>query len=169
MEAARIEPKDRNNVWQYEDYRREDDMRLTGNILLALVMSVFSFATQANPVDKIAVYAVEKSRGSVSVAEQSIYTKSFNVILENLSEKDISLFDYCIKGISPDGKEFIMSPVKYDILKNTLQAHKTVQGIFSLHGNNISVQKTALVKLSNDCISNQNDKLPFPLENGYID
>lgn len=144
-------------------------MRLTGNLFLTLVMSVFSFAAQATSVDKIAVYAVEKSRGSISVAEQSIYTKSFNIILENLSEKDISLRGYCIKGISPDGREFIMSPVKDDILKNTLQAHKTVQGTFSLHGNNISVQKTALVRLSNDCISDQNSKLPFPLENSYTD
>ncbi|EFA5471459.1 TPA: DUF4354 family protein [Escherichia coli] len=145
-------------------------MKLKRNTLLTLAVStLISSVAHATSVDNIAVYAVEKSRGSVSVADQNIYTKSFNVILKNLSEKDISLSDYCIKGVSPDGKEFIMSPVKDDILKNTLQAHKTVQGIFSLHGDNISVQKTALLKLSDDCITNQSDKLPFPLDNRFID
>lgn len=145
-------------------------MKLKRNTLLTLAVStLISSVAHATSVDNIAVYAVEKSRGSVSVADQNIYTKSFNVILKNLSEKDISLSDYCIKGVSPDGREFIMSPVKDDILKNTLQAHKTVQGIFSLHGDNISVQKTALLKLSDDCITNQSDKLPFPLDNRFID
>lgn len=143
---------------------------MKSNTLMTLMTAIFFSSTaHATPVDNIAVYAVEKSRGSVSVAEQNIYTKSFNIILKNLSERGIPLFDYCVKGISPDGREFIMSPVKDDILKKTLQAHKTVQGIFSLYGNDISIQKTALVRLSDDCISSQNDKLPFPLENRYID
>lgn len=145
-------------------------MKLKRNTLLTVIVSIFvSFSVRAISTENIAVYAVEKSQGSVSVADQNIYIKSFNVILKNLSGKDIPLFNYCIKGISPDGREFIMSPVKDDILKSTLQAHKTVQGIFSLHGNNISVQKTALIKLSDDCINNQNDRLPFPLESRYID
>lgn len=144
-------------------------MKIKHNTLLILVTLPFiSLTAHATSAEKVAVYAVEKSRGTVSVAEQHIYTKSFNVILKNLSDKDIKLSDYCIKGISPDGREFIMNSIKDDILKNILPAHKTAQAIFSLHGNNISVQKVALIKLSNDCTSNQNDKLPFPLENKHI-
>ncbi|EEQ9430221.1 DUF4354 family protein [Escherichia coli] len=145
-------------------------MKSKRNTLLALLVLPFiSLTAHAISAENIVVYAVEKSRGSVSVADQHIYTKSFNVILKNLSAKDINLSNYCIKGISPDGREFIMNSVKDDILKNTLPAHKTTQGTFSLHGNSISVQKVVLVKLSDDCTNNQNDKLPFPLENGYID
>ncbi|EIY5162707.1 DUF4354 family protein [Klebsiella variicola] len=144
-------------------------MNIKHNTLLILVVLPFiALTAHATSVENIAVYAVEKSRGTVSIAEQHIYTKSFNVILKNLSDKDITLSNYCIKGISPDGREFIMNSIKDNILKNILPAHKISQGLFSLHGNNISVQKVALIKLSNDCTSNQNDKLPFPLDNRYI-
>ncbi|QOH76448.1 DUF4354 family protein [Escherichia coli] len=63
-------------------------MKSKRNTLLALLVLPFiSLTAHAISAENIVVYAVEKSRGSVSVADQHIYTKSFNVILKIFRRK----------------------------------------------------------------------------------
>ncbi|EHJ8506518.1 DUF4354 family protein [Salmonella enterica subsp. diarizonae serovar 47:k:z53:[z84]] len=133
------------------------------NILLILAMLSLTSEMATASVNDIAVYAVEKSRSSVFIAEQTSYTKTFDVTLKNMSEKVISLSGLCIKGISSDGKEYIMSPVENNLMKGMLQPQKTVKGVLSVLGDTTAIHKVILVKPSDDCTNSENGTLPFTL------
>ncbi len=133
------------------------------NILLILAILTLTSEMATASVNDIAVYAEEKSRSSVFVAEQTSYTKTFEVTLKNMSEKVISLSGLCIKGVSSDGKEYVMSPVGNDIMKGMLQPQKTVRGILSALGDNSAIHKITLAKPSDDCTNSENGTLPFTL------
>lgn len=133
------------------------------NILLILATLSLTSETVAASVNDIAVYAVEKSRSSVFIAEQTSYTKNFEVTLKNMSEEAVSLSGLCIKGVSPDGKEYVMSPAGNDIMKGMLQPQKTVRGMLSAVGDNSAIHKITLAKPSDDCTYSENGTLPFTL------
>ncbi|EAO5056682.1 DUF4354 family protein [Salmonella enterica] len=132
-------------------------------IWLILAAPSLTSEMAAATVNDIAIYAVEKSRSSMFIAEQVSYTKTFEVTLKNMSEEAISLSGICIKGVSSDGKEYVMSPVENNIMKGMLQPQKTVRGILSATGDNTAIHKIILVKPSDICTNSENNTLPFTL------
>ncbi|EDO1767243.1 DUF4354 family protein [Salmonella enterica] len=130
-------------------------------LLLISLIFFLPVIAQASVINDVDIYSTEKSTGSFSSGERSVYTKSFEVILKNKANKKISLSGMCLKGLSPDGKAFVLTPADDGLFRKELGPHKTIKGLFFLSSSCISSSRTVLVKLSEDCISDKNETLPF--------
>ncbi|CDL87840.1 DUF4354 family protein [Xenorhabdus cabanillasii] len=120
-------------------------------LVASVALAGFCFTAHASALDNVAVYSTEKSNGSISVGGKNAYTKSFEVAVANLSDKDIDLSKLCLKAYSPDKKEFSLDTVDEDLNQGTLKAGKSVKGIAVFASENDVVHKAALIKISDDC------------------
>ncbi|VEB99709.1 Uncharacterised protein [Cedecea lapagei] len=116
-----------------------------------LALASFSFSAAAAVPETIAVYATQKSDGSMSVGGKSAYTKTFEVMVANLSDKDVDLSKVCLKATAPDHKEFKLDTVDEDLTKGHLKAGKTVKGMAVFASEDAAVYRAALVTLSDEC------------------
>ncbi|MFP2423389.1 DUF4354 family protein [Pseudescherichia vulneris] len=120
-------------------------------IIASLTLTGFCFAANASLPGNIAVYATEQSQGSISIADKTAYTKTFEVSMANLSGNNIDLSKFCLKAYSPDKKEFKLDTVDEVLTSGSLKEGKPVKGIAVFASENEEVLKAALVKISNDC------------------
>jgi len=111
----------------------------------------FCFAANAATPVNVAVYATEKSNGSMSVGGKNAYTKTFDIVVTNLSGKDIDLSKLCLKAYSPDNKEFTLDTVDEVLTKGTLKEGKSVKSFAVFASENDAVYKAALIKISGNC------------------
>ncbi|HEN3636759.1 DUF4354 family protein [Yersinia enterocolitica] len=120
---------------------------------IAAFFALASFCSAVNaatPVN-VAVYATEKSNGSMSVGGKNAYTKTFDIVVANLSGKDIDLSKLCLKAYSPDNKEFTLDTVDEVLTKGTLKEGKSVKSFATFASENDAVYKAALIKISDNC------------------
>ncbi|MFW5389532.1 DUF4354 family protein [Yersinia sp. 2544 StPb PI] len=114
-------------------------------------LASFSFAANAATPVNIAVYATEKSNGSMSVGGKNAYTKTFDIVVANISDKDIDLSKFCLKAYSPDNKEFTPDTIDEVLTKGTLKEGTSVKSFAMFASENDAVYKAALIKISDNC------------------
>ncbi|MDR6367009.1 DUF4354 family protein [Enterobacter sp. SORGH_AS_0287] len=120
-------------------------------VIVSLTLAGFCFAANASIPRNIAVYATEQSQGSISIADKTAYTKSFEVSIAKLSAENVDLSKLCLKAYSPDKKEFKLDTVDEVLTSGFLKEGKPVKGIAVFASENDEVLKAALVKISDDC------------------
>lgn len=120
-------------------------------IFAFLTLASFCFSANASALGNVAVYATEQSQGSVSIGDKIAYTKTFEVLLAELSTETVDLTKLCLKAYSPDKKEFKLDTVDEVLTSGLLKEGKSVKGIAVFTSENDDVLKAALVKISDDC------------------
>ncbi|NIF32830.1 DUF4354 family protein [Enterobacter sp. Cy-643] len=120
-------------------------------VISTLALTSFCFSAAASVSDSLAVYATQKSTGSMSVGGKSAYTNTFDVALANLSDKDVDLSKVCLKATAPDHKEFKLDTVDEALVKGQLKAGKMAKGIAVFASEDAGVYKAGLITLSDDC------------------
>lgn len=117
----------------------------------SLALAGFCFAANAAPPKNIAVYATEKSTGSISIGGKDAYTKTFDVALAKLPGDDIDLSTLCLKAYSPDNQAFKLDTVDEALTTGSLKEGKLVKGIAVFAADSAAVYSAALVKITDDC------------------
>ena len=120
-------------------------------IIASFTLASICFAANASTLSNIAVYATEQSRGSISIADKTEYTKTFEVVIANLSENTFDLSKCWLKAYSSDNKEFKLDTVDEVLTSGSLRKGKPVKGIAVFASENDAVLKAVLVKISDDC------------------
>ncbi|EMJ5884538.1 DUF4354 family protein [Enterobacter cloacae] len=120
-------------------------------IVALLTLTGFCFAANASTPSNVAVYATEKSQGSISIGDKTAYTKTFEIVLTKLSADIIDLSNTCLKAYSRDNKEYKLDTVDEVLTSGSLKEGKPVKGIAMFASDNDDVLKAALVKISDDC------------------
>lgn len=120
-------------------------------IATALVLAVSGFAANASTVGDIAVYATEKSQGSISIGTKDTYTKTFEIALAKLSGNDIDLSKTCLKAYAKNNQEFKLDTVDEALASGVLKKGNMVKGIAVFADNNDAILNAALVKISDNC------------------
>lgn len=120
-------------------------------IAAALVLASSGFAANASTVGDIAVYATEKSQGSISIGTKDAYTKTFEIALAKLSGNDIDLSKTCLKAYAKNNQEFKLDTVDEALVSGVLKKGDMVKGIAVFADNNHAVLNAALVKISDNC------------------
>ena len=123
----------------------------TSTIIASLALAGFCFAANAADLDDVAVYATEKSKGSVSIGSKNVYTKTFEVAIAKLSGGGTDLSKLCLKAYSPDNKEFKLDTVDEKLSSGSLKEGELIKGIAVFASENDAVLKAALVKASDAC------------------
>ncbi|PKH22414.1 hypothetical protein CIG19_14035 [Enterobacterales bacterium CwR94] len=118
-------------------------------IVLAMLASSFSVSAKA-PAD-IAVFATEKSQGSMSIGDNSAYTRTFEVTLANLADKSIDLSKRCLKAYLHDKTELQLDTLDEKLMTNTLAAGTSIKGIAVFSSTNENIFSAAQVKISEHC------------------
>lgn len=120
--------------------------------LAALLMAtgICTTAVAAAP-DNIAVYSTQTSNGSVSVGGKNSYTKTFEVVVANLSQQDVTLSKLCLKAYSPDKKEFKLDTVDEELSTGTLKPGDSVKSTAVFASSDADVYKAALIEISDNC------------------
>jgi hypothetical protein len=116
-----------------------------------LVLAGSGFAANASTVGDIAVYATEKSQGSISIGTKDAYTKTFEIALAKLSGNDIDLSKTCLKAYAKNNQEFKLDTVDEALVSGVLKKGDMVKGIAVFADNNDAVLNAALVKISDNC------------------
>lgn len=123
--------------------------------LFMMAASVFMvgicFTANASAPDNSAVYATEQSKGSVSIGGKDAYTKTFEVTVANVSDKDFDLSKLCLKAISPDHQEFKLDTVDKNLTEGMVKKGQHVKGAAVFSSDNAAVLQAALIKLTDDC------------------
>ncbi|MGL5130729.1 MAG: DUF4354 family protein [Aeromonas popoffii] len=120
-------------------------------IATALVLAGSGFAANASMVGDIAVYATEKSQGSMSIGTKDAYTKTFEIALAKLSGNDIDLSKTCLKAYAKNNQEFKLDTVDEALASGVLKKGNMVKGIAVFADNNDAILNAALVKISDNC------------------
>jgi hypothetical protein len=120
-------------------------------IATALVLAGSGFAANASTVGDIAVYATEKSQGSMSIGTKDAYTKTFEIALAKLSGNDIDLSKTCLKAYAKNNQEFKLDTVDEALVSGVLKKGDMVKGIAVFADNNDAVLNAVLVKISDNC------------------
>lgn len=120
-------------------------------IVASLALAGFCFAANATTTGDVAVFATEKSQGSMSIGGKNAYTKTFEVTLAKLSDNSVDLSKLCLKAFSPDNKEFKLDTIDEELSTGTLKEGKPVKGFAVFSSESDAVFKAALVKISDDC------------------
>lgn len=120
-------------------------------IIASLTLAFFCFASNASTSSNVAVYAIEKSQGSMSIGDKTAYTKTFEVSLAKLSSDTVDLSKLCLKAYSPDKKEYTLDTVDEVLTSGFLKEGKPVKGIAVFASESDGVLKAALIKISVDC------------------
>ncbi|WP_042959174.1 DUF4354 family protein [Erwinia tasmaniensis] len=121
--------------------------------IMAASVTVAGFCSVAHAAvpDNAAVYATEHSKGSMSIAGKDVYTKTFEVMVANLADKEFDLSTLCLKAVAPDHQEFKLDTVDEKLTTGKVKKGQSVKGIAVFASDNAAVQQTALVKLTDDC------------------
>lgn len=121
--------------------------------IMAASVTMVGFCCAANAAvpDNAAVYSTEKSKGSMSIGGKDAYTKSFEVVVANLSDKDVDLSTLCLKAVAPNQQEFKLDTVDEKLTKGLVKKGQQVKGVAVFASDNAAVQQTALIKLTDDC------------------
>ncbi|CCP04534.1 hypothetical protein BN439_3511 [Erwinia amylovora Ea644] len=117
----------------------------------SVAMAGFCFSAHATVPDNAAVYSTEQSKGSLSTGGKDTYTKTFAVVVANLSDKDFDLAKLCLRAIAPDHQEFKLNKVDEKLTKGTVKKGQPVKGVAVFASDNAAVQQAALIRLSDDC------------------
>ncbi|WP_336819454.1 DUF4354 family protein [Cedecea sp. MMO-103] len=126
-------------------------MKISTTLPVFFTLAGFCVAAQAVVPVNVAVYATEKSYGSMSVGGKNSYTKTFDIVVANLSGKDIDLSKLCLKAYSPDHKEFTVDTVDEVLTEGTLKDGKSVKSFAVFASENDAIFKAALIKISDNC------------------
>ncbi|ADP10411.1 DUF4354 family protein [Erwinia pyrifoliae] len=117
----------------------------------SVAMAGFCFSANATVPDNAAVYSTEQSKGSISAGGKDTYTKTFAVVVANLSDKDVDLAKLCLRAIAPDHQEFKLDTVDEKLTKGTVKKGQRVKGVAVFASDNAAVHQAALIRLSDDC------------------
>lgn len=121
-------------------------------IMAALVaMAGSGFTANAAVPDNAAVYATEQSKGSLSIGGRDAYTKTFEVVVANLSDRAIDLSTLCLRAIAPDHQEFTPDTLDEKLTKSVVKKAQSVKGAAVFASDNAAVLQAALIKLTDDC------------------
>ncbi|EIC84045.1 DUF4354 family protein [Serratia sp. M24T3] len=120
-------------------------------IVLSLALSSICVGANATTLDNIGVYSTQESQGSVSIGSKNAYTKTFEVVLANLSGESVDISKLCLKAYSKDNKEFNLDTVDEKLTSGMLKYGKPVKGNAVFSSDNDEVLNAALVKISDDC------------------
>ncbi|KKI41554.1 DUF4354 family protein [Hafnia alvei] len=120
-------------------------------VITSLALTCISITACASSPQSIAVYSTEKSKGSISIGNNAIYTKAFEVSLANLSSEKADLSKLCLLAYSPDFKVFKLDTVDENLTSGSLSQQKTVKGIAIFSSDSNAVYDAHLIKISNDC------------------
>lgn len=119
--------------------------------ITSLALACISITTYANSLSNIAVYSTEKSTGSITIGNNAIYTKTFEVSLANLTSENVNLSNFCLKAYSPDLKVFKLDTVDESLTSGSLSRQKPVKGIAMFSSDSNAVYNAHLIKISNNC------------------
>jgi hypothetical protein len=120
-------------------------------VFASIALAGFCSAINAAVPNKIAVFSTEQSNGSISIGEKSSYTKTLEVTINNLSNKDVDLSSLCLNILGPDNKQFKLDTVDEILVKGTLKSGKAVKGMALFSSEDSSIYKETLIKISDDC------------------
>lgn len=120
-------------------------------IFASLTLAGFCFAANASTPSNVAVYAIDKSKGSISIGYKTAYTKTFEVSLAIVSADTVNLSKLCLKAYSPDKNEYKVDTVDEVLTSGFLKEGKPVKGIAVFASENDDILKAALVKISDNC------------------
>lgn len=120
--------------------------------LLLLVSLTFCLNANAQFSSDVAVFATEKSQGSLSVGGKNAYTKSFSVSILNISEKVVDLSKLCLKAYSPEFSDIKLDTVDEKLISGVLEKGKQVSGLAVFASESNGVLGSALITISEDCI-----------------
>lgn len=121
------------------------------SLLSVLAFSSISLIAHAAETDNLAVYSTQQDKGATSLGKQSFHTKSFDVTLANIGDKDADLSKLCLKAYNGHGKPFKLDTIDETLTTEKLAPKKTLKGIAVFASNDESVYDASLVKLSDDC------------------
>lgn len=125
---------------------------MKGKILLtALAFSSVSMIASAVETDNLVVYSIQQDKGATSLGNQAFYTKSFDVTLANVGDKDADLSKFCLKAYNKHGKPFKLDTIEETLTTGNLLPKKTVKGMAVFASNDESVYDASIVKLSYEC------------------
>lgn len=111
----------------------------------------FSVVADSSVVNNIGVYATEKFSGSNYVSGKSLYTKTFDVTIGNLSNKDIDLSKICLKAYSSDNRELFLDTVDEKLTSGILKGGNTVKSFAMFASETDDISGATLVKVSDRC------------------
>lgn len=76
----------------------------------------------------VTVFATQKETGCISTAKTSSYTKTFDVTVANLSEKEFDLSKYCFKAVL-GSKEFKVDTIDENLHSKVLKNDESIQKV----------------------------------------
>lgn len=118
--------------------------------LLLSFLICCSFSIMATVPNGVTVFASQKEAGSISTVKKSYYTKTFEVMVANLSEKEFDLSKYCFKAFL-GSREFKVDTIDENLHNKVLKNNENAKGMIVFASINRDITKAAMVKLTDNC------------------
>ncbi|WP_261372145.1 DUF4354 family protein [Yersinia bercovieri] len=119
--------------------------------LAFIALFAISFIASASTLDSIMINAQQGALGTMTIGERFIYTKRFNIELNNAGKKTIDLNNICFNVYAPDGEKFNFDTVDASLVEGSLKPKMSVKGFVVFSSQNDSVYKAKFVKISTNC------------------
>jgi hypothetical protein len=101
--------------------------------------------------DRVAVLAVDRSTGSLTLGDVVAYKKTFDVSLTNTSNEAIDLTAICLVAQTADGERFGLDTVDESLTTGNLETGGTATGIATFASKAVTVLDAASVHVSSAC------------------
>lgn len=121
------------------------------SIFISVALLGVSSAAYARAYDNVAIYSTEKANGSASFGASSVYTKTFDIILSNLTDNEVDLSKVCLKAYAPGNKELRLDTIDEALVSGILKKGQPVKGVAIFSSQDDAISKATLVKLSDNC------------------
>ncbi|WP_249192693.1 DUF4354 family protein [Yersinia sp. Marseille-Q3913] len=116
-----------------------------------ITLFAISFVVSASTLDSIRINAQQGALGTMTIGERFIYTKRFDIELNNAGEKAIDLNNICFNVYAPNGEKFNFDTVDAKLVEGSLKPNASVKGFVVFSSQNDSVYKAKFVKISTNC------------------
>ncbi|ADW76670.1 conserved hypothetical protein; putative exported protein (plasmid) [Rahnella aceris] len=123
----------------------------THTLALSFLLTIPCYAALAATPENVLVLSTQKVTGSLSVGAETVYTKTFDVTVANLSGKDIDLSTMCLKAYSQEKYEFKLDTVGGVLARGIVKAGQSVKSTAVFAAQDDAVYQATLVKITDEC------------------
>ncbi|WFE75765.1 DUF4354 family protein [Roseinatronobacter sp. S2] len=117
--------------------------------IMAAVLLALPTIAMSN--DQLAVLAVDRSTGSMTMGDVVAYTKTFDLSLTNTSDSAVDLAETCLFAQTTSGERFGLDTVDEVLISGSLNAGDIVTGSASFGSDNDMVLEVTSVHVSDNC------------------
>ncbi|WP_447831037.1 DUF4354 family protein [Aeromonas salmonicida] len=126
------------------------------SLLCSYMLSHISALSVRNEdIVKLAVYSNDKSIGSMFISDYVAYTKTFDVLVVNLSEEDLHMSKFCLKAYSSDMHEYTLESASESLINGIAIPGGTLRGTATFLSKSDAVHKSSIIKLISECKINK--------------